>query len=413
MIKITPYNDNPRNEEILKLYLYLVAKSVPFYPEDVFSDGYFYPDGKTKKPVSEFKKQPRARWNKGKKTQYSGILKKYHIVEKKDADRETMLKNDALLAEAIIKANSEKLHKHLYDGMPDGHVDHDNLYALLTASVSHNELEERVADSSSFYQEAISAEKGKREDLLNHVFRYEVFSRQAEIYQLLMLFGVEICPYCNRQFITTVAEGKKKSRPQIDHFHDKSKHPFLALSIMNLVPCCGFCNLKKSDDEKKILYPYYEEMGDAFSFRVDAERDLTVLTGTRISKEELSLSFVHKETGSPLNDHINASIDLFNLKNTYRSHLGYISDLLFQRYIFTDDMVNEICSKHLDLFKDQKEVRELLLLGKLGQENWGDRPLGKLTHDITIELDELDDRYKRVFAEFENYKKRTQKECRN
>ena len=27
-----------------------------------------------------------------------------------------------------------------------------------------------------------------------------------------------------------------------------------------------------------------------------------------------------------------------------------------------------------------------------------------------IELDELDDRYKRVFAEFENYKKRTQKE---
>ena len=30
-----------------------------------------------------------------------------------------------------------------------------------------------------------------------------------------------------------------------------------------------------------------------------------------------------------------------------------------------------------------------------------------------IELDELDDRYKRVFAEFENYKKRTQKERDN
>ena len=30
-----------------------------------------------------------------------------------------------------------------------------------------------------------------------------------------------------------------------------------------------------------------------------------------------------------------------------------------------------------------------------------------------IELDELDDRYKRVFAEFENYKKRTQKEKEN
>ena len=30
-----------------------------------------------------------------------------------------------------------------------------------------------------------------------------------------------------------------------------------------------------------------------------------------------------------------------------------------------------------------------------------------------IELDELNDRYKRVFAEFENYKKRTQKEKEN
>ena len=30
-----------------------------------------------------------------------------------------------------------------------------------------------------------------------------------------------------------------------------------------------------------------------------------------------------------------------------------------------------------------------------------------------IELDELDDRYKRVFAEFENYKKRSQKEREN
>lgn len=31
----------------------------------------------------------------------------------------------------------------------------------------------------------------------------------------------------------------------------------------------------------------------------------------------------------------------------------------------------------------------MLLLGKADEENWGNRPLAKLTHDIELELDQL------------------------
>ena len=52
-------------------------------------------------------------------------------------------------------------------------------------------------------------------------------------------------------------------------------------------------------------------------------------------------------------------------------------------------MVKDIRNSFPNLFKSEKEVREMLLLNKLDQEHWGDYPLGKLTHDISEELDFL------------------------
>ena len=75
--------------------------------------------------------------------------------------------------------------------------------------------------------------------------------------------GVEICPYCNRSFIYTTP--KKGTRPQYDHYYPKSKYPYLALSMYNLIPCCPVCNNAKNAedtfDNKSLLYPFEEEYG--------------------------------------------------------------------------------------------------------------------------------------------------------
>ena len=42
MIKIKPYTELPQKEEIFNLYLYLASKAMPFYPEDVFLEGYCF-----------------------------------------------------------------------------------------------------------------------------------------------------------------------------------------------------------------------------------------------------------------------------------------------------------------------------------------------------------------------------------
>lgn len=380
MIRINPYTELSQKEEIFNLFLYLASKAMPFYPEDIFSEGYYYQDGKTKKEIGKYKRQPRNRTKN-----YIKVLEKYDIpagstiTEKK--------RSDALLAEKIIQSYSEELHKFLYEDMSDGHIIPDNLRTLLLASVSFDSLV-----IFSFFKEAHNSDtdfkKEEKMELLKYVFRYKEFRNQKEIYRYVSLLGVEVCPYCNRLFTTTVTKGKQIG-PQLDHYRSKSKYPFLALSILNLVPCCGVCNHIKGNNPTEILYPYEEEMGERCSFSVDTEHDLTVLTGARINHDELTITLKQLDKKSPIGKHIKASIDLLNLKEVYQSHKGYVSDLLFQRYVFTDEMVKEIMNSFPDLFKNEKEVRKMLLLNKFDREHWGDRPLGKLTHDISEELDNL------------------------
>lgn len=63
--------------------------------------------------------------------------------------------------------------------------------------------------------------------------------------------------------------------------------------------------------------------------------------------------------------------------------------MFFQRYVFSRSMVQKIQSQFPYLFSSEKSVWEMLLLGKADEENWGNRPLAKLTHDIELELDQL------------------------
>ncbi len=69
--------------------------------------------------------------------------------------------------------------------------------------------------------------------------------------------GVTTCPYCNRSYIFT--SSKSGTRPQYDHYFPKSKYPYLALSMYNLIPCCSICNGLKHDvdtHQTPIIYPY-------------------------------------------------------------------------------------------------------------------------------------------------------------
>ncbi len=69
-----------------------------------------------------------------------------------------------------------------------------------------------------------------------------------------------ICPYCQRNYIGIFDNDKSTKgyiAPDLDHFFPKSKYPFLAATISNLIPACCVCNqrLKKDKDTYEQCIP--------------------------------------------------------------------------------------------------------------------------------------------------------------
>ncbi len=407
MIKIKPYTELTNKDEFFNLYLYMVAKAVPFYPEDVFDDDYAFPSHIIQTEDDSYKISPRNRTK-----EYQQLLIHYEVIssgtEEKTNDEKQ--KNDALLARNMIyyyqdyldslfsassvKITSFNIYSFLYTEndkeLTEGHVNKGHLRTLLTTHMNKKALSElHLLINDDFFvnlkEDQKKDLKKKSKNLLYHVFRYETFSQNKNISRLVEMLGVKVCPYCNRLFTTTVSKSGKTVRPQLDHYRDKSDYPFLALSIMNLVPSCGVCNLIKSNKKDEVLYPYEEEMGDNCTFHVKPKNDYTALTGAkRFNKTEIKLKFVGNGTKE---ERVKNSVNIFKLEDLYNSHTDIVSDLLLNRYICTDKMIDDILQNFPKLFQSRQEVKEILLMGKLDKERLGERPLGKLIHDISSQLD--------------------------
>lgn len=394
MIKIKSYFDLPDSERIFNLYLFMVAMSMPFYPEDIFTDGYFSPDGVTKKTLAEFDRPTRRRT-----AAYQDMLNSVKTIKHSaiKCDRKT---EDALLAEELISDYSTELHSFLYDGYTGGHVNPESLRVLLTTPMDKPSIMKN-AKLYSVFNSITGKEDTKK--ILENVFRYDTFSGRQEIYQFISLLGVEICPYCNRLYITVAKKEKSASpiRPELDHYRSKSLYPFFALSIMNLIPSCSVCNRVKSNRDKDktklefpdeyLLYPYSEGIENDYSFRTEPLEGITYLSGARVSEGDFELALYKTNADMDLQKEKRTenTIKILRLNSLYGAQREYVSDLMFQRYIFNDPMIHDLMVQFPDLFKNERDVRNMLLLMDINKNSWGKRPLAKLTHDISLELDEL------------------------
>ena len=80
-------------------------------------------------------------------------------------------------------------------------------------------------------------------DILYHIFVEMLYEKNLDKLQFIKKMNLKVCPYCGRNQINVASyEGKRDSKPPIDHFLPKSKYPFLAVSFYNLIPCCTTCN---------------------------------------------------------------------------------------------------------------------------------------------------------------------------
>lgn len=387
MIKITPFDERANREDILSTYLNLVAGVVPFYPEDVFPEGKFRWEG-TWHEADRFWEIAGKRC-RNRTPNYIKILENYGIREGAGESWKQRMENDALLAKKIIQKYSTVLYNFLYQDMDqdNAHVNPQNLYRLLT--VPMNRLRQEEYDLDFVIQDPGG-------ELLAHVFRYDTFAAKAEVSTLLDLMGVEVCPYCNRTFITTLKVEKGSLRSQIDHYKNKSGYPHLALSILNFVPSCAQCNHLKRDKDLPVLYPYAEEMGGSWVFATRPRGSVMYLTGAPSEKDRFEVvgKRVYQREEEGFEKRLGNSLEIFRLKELYdRGHRDHVLDLFRQRYVFGEDYLQSLCDRFPDLFHDLADVKNTMYFTDIRRENWGKRPLSKLVHDIDEEIEGLEGGY--------------------
>ncbi|MEH7085409.1 hypothetical protein V7139_22085, partial [Neobacillus drentensis] len=232
----------------------------------------------------------------------------------------------------------------------------------------------------------IKVVKTKLLDLNNRIrdiVDYEIMDSKYR-HNLLSEIGIEVCPYCNRQYITKYEEeGELKSTADLDHFFPKSVFQLLSLSIYNFVPSCQICNSRfKLAKSSEILYPYDRGFDSDSYFEVKLRPDSTLdsITGNNtIFDLDLTVN-----PNSSYKNMIENSIQLFHLKKVYQSHKDYVRELLYKKNAHSDTYESLLNNLFSEMKLDPIDINLFLYGNTLIPADFGKRPLSKLAHDIII-----------------------------
>ncbi len=198
---------------------------------------------------------------------------------------------------------------------------------------------------------------------------------------------VNICPYCNMQYAFTIQTARGRTRPQFDHFLNKSKHPYFSMSFFNLIPSCYNCNSSFKGNRPFLLsthiHPFMEGIQDTLLFRTDINK-VDYLMGKKNFKITLK-----PKIGANNNKLIRAkkSCEIFHIEEQYLLHKEYAGELINKAYMYNDTKIIELMKGfHPTLFKDEEEVLLTLFGNYIAEDKLHKRVLSKLTCDILDEV---------------------------
>ncbi len=249
-------------------------------------------------------------------------------------------------------------------------------------------------------------------------------------YSLVDKMKIEVCPYCNKEYIPII-KTNGKFRAEIDHFFPEAEYPYLSCSLFNFIPSCSICNhhknasynkYDKKNNIKLTIYPYtegFEEIDGNGKIKKNAVFKAIPGSGDLYKSKEIELKY----NNPLLEDKMKKSNDAFLIEELYNTCTTELEDLLtrYRNYAepkindivknlsvgselateleslsISDSEKNELLNKVLHLFN--KSMRNQILgipLNSSGQKVDKEYPFRKFKNDIIEQLDKWVDQKKR------------------
>lgn len=230
------------------------------------------------------------------------------------------------------------------------------------------------------------------------IFGYKKFANKNSpdynAYKLAEKLNIGVCPYCNRNYTFTVQSSNGSVRPVFDHFYDKGKYPFLALSFYNLIPSCHICNssfkCQKPFSTQTHLHPYIDDFNSIAKFTF-IPLDVSIYQKlARFDYKNIELKFekVHSKVKDDDYKKAEKNIKDFGLNELYNEHKDIVLELIQKAEIYNESYIDELMKNYEGtLFKNKEDLLRLVFGGYITDEEIGKRPLSKLTKDILEQLE--------------------------
>ncbi|WP_318409850.1 hypothetical protein [Photobacterium leiognathi] len=117
---------------------------------------------------------------------------------------------------------------------------------------------------------------------LSEIFDYNNFMNVDIGYDINDKLNISVCPFCNLKNIEPDKKNHGTYRPDLDHFYPKSKYPFFALSLYNLIPSCDECNRANKREEdtylKNCRHPFLSGLNNKKIYEINNIDDLIIFS---------------------------------------------------------------------------------------------------------------------------------------
>nr|WP_067060010.1 hypothetical protein [Mucilaginibacter sp. L294] len=234
---------------------------------------------------------------------------------------------------------------------------------------------------------------------MKRIFNYDFvkqtsFTRKhdgAIAYRHAKRLKVNSCPYCNSQFTFTIRNKRLKTRPEFDHFLNKGRFPYLALSFFNLIPSCSLCNsgTLKGGNLFSILthlHPFLDNIEGLYEFKTKIDAVDFLVNGedfTIALRPCLGVSSLKRARAEN-------SIEVFAINDRYRFHKDYASEILTKAYVYNNSTIESLFTSFeiggKKIFSSEAEIKELVLGNVLHPDRFHKKILSKLAKDVAEEF---------------------------
>lgn len=221
---------------------------------------------------------------------------------------------------------------------------------------------------------------------IRECLRYEDL-RSEILPELFSKIGIKACVYCNSALCVSIIDksGNHRAKFQADHFIPSSTYPCFSVSLYNLFPVCGSCNIVKSDRE--IDFQLYLESSvtitnSKYKFEIDKKSILNYLL-SRKDSEKLIIRFIEPPLSGTGVNYMN---EIFDIQGIYDTQKDLAEELIIKARIYNKPYKNALKIAFPKLFNNVSLSNRVLIGNYMESENIHKRPMAKFTQDIAKQL---------------------------